>query len=344
MTEYAHPMPSGFFEIPGFSQYAIAYDGRVFSKVSGKTIKITENETGYLEVSMRRDGADDITPQRHHRIVAMVFVPGDSEFMDVLQVNHKNGIKDDNHPDNLEWTTPGENVKHAWAMGLRPDKIPISVRNVDTGEIRKYPSIFAYAKECAESNDSHLVKMGYRKIKLRVFRGEHRVYPERRQYRRGHDDAPWIIPDSLKESILNYGTSKSVKVKFVLTGEVMNFSKLSDAAKYLGVSPATMTLRMGRDGQLVFYPGFYQLKWESDETPWREIDDPYVEIARSGCAKPVSVKDVASGNTKIYASCAECARDLGLKTTALNFRLKAIPARVYDGKIFKYYGVEEETE
>jgi hypothetical protein len=51
-----------------------------------------------------------------HRLVALAFCPK-SEGKDV--VNHKDGNRDNNRADNLEWVTQAENVQHAIDTGLR---------------------------------------------------------------------------------------------------------------------------------------------------------------------------------------------------------------------------------
>lgn len=50
-----------------------------------------------------------------HRLAAQAFIPNVD---DKPYINHKDGVKKDNHISNLEWCTPKENTDHAWRTGL----------------------------------------------------------------------------------------------------------------------------------------------------------------------------------------------------------------------------------
>lgn len=82
-----------------------------------------------------------------HRLVADAFCekrPGATE------VNHKNGDREDERADNLEWVTHGENLLHAYETGLMPNNTtPRAVigTNMETGEALEFPSIYRAARE-----------------------------------------------------------------------------------------------------------------------------------------------------------------------------------------------------
>ena len=109
-----------------------------FIEVDGKVLKPYTTKKWYLHVDL---GKSDGTKKygRVHRIVMETFVPN---IDNLPQVNHLNGLKDDNRLENLEWCDNSENQLHAYANGLnvRSDKAgkpKKSVNQIDmcTGEV-----------------------------------------------------------------------------------------------------------------------------------------------------------------------------------------------------------------
>lgn len=87
-----------------------------------RVISPWKTKSGYLEVSIKHNGKR--IKAMVHRLVGMAFVPG---YQEHLSINHINGIKTDNSPENLEWVTLSDNTKHQWKIGLvdlRGDKNP----------------------------------------------------------------------------------------------------------------------------------------------------------------------------------------------------------------------------
>lgn len=68
---------------------------------------------GYLEVAAMKGGRR--IKHLLHRLVAIAFVPG---YRDDLTVNHIDGNKLNNRPDNLEWVSFARNTQHQWETGL----------------------------------------------------------------------------------------------------------------------------------------------------------------------------------------------------------------------------------
>ena len=108
-------------DVPSFEgMYLISEYGAVVSIRRGKVMAQRVTKNGYSRVSLSVSGVE-----KHflaHRLVAMAFVDGYSE---ELEVNHVDGNKLNNHYSNLEWVTRAKNTEHAINTRLRPKSLPV---------------------------------------------------------------------------------------------------------------------------------------------------------------------------------------------------------------------------
>lgn len=99
-------------DIPGLEgKYAATKDGKIWSHKRKKFMTPTPIYSGYVRVRIR-----DFDPQCPlvHRLVAFTYIPNPEN---KSEVHHKNGIRNDNRVENLEWVTREENNQAAWDSG-----------------------------------------------------------------------------------------------------------------------------------------------------------------------------------------------------------------------------------
>lgn len=114
-------------EVDGYDGfYMISNYGRVKSTggQAGNTIlkprirKLKETKDGYLAIRLNAKGKDKT--YRVHRLVAEYFIPNPEN---KPTVNHIDGVKTNNHVDNLEWATREEQMQHAYDLGLKTSQV-----------------------------------------------------------------------------------------------------------------------------------------------------------------------------------------------------------------------------
>jgi len=115
-------------QMPLFPDYLLSNYGRVYSKTSNKILKPQKRPNGYLKVSLYRNKATFIN-QSIHKLVAKHFLDFPNSKYKIF-VNHKDGFKNNNYYQNLEWVTPSENNVHAIKIGLWNPRGINSVLNV----------------------------------------------------------------------------------------------------------------------------------------------------------------------------------------------------------------------
>ena len=153
-------------------EYKVDSDGFIISKRDHKPMKPSLSPNGYLTTTVMINGKRKTMPI--HSAVAKSFL-GDKT-SDGLVINHKDGNKQNNHLDNLEWITPKENIRHAIdELGLNnkeennPNARAIVGKDKNTLKtIYSFPAIMTAGRHFADGNEKrakHIQDIIYKVIK-----------------------------------------------------------------------------------------------------------------------------------------------------------------------------------
>ncbi len=150
-------------EIPGFPGYLASRLGEIWGEKLGRFVSQRNHYKGYRLTHVWVNGKRKTV--KVHRLIAFAFIPNP---LGLPCVNHKNGDKADNRPENLEWVTHEENNKHARDTGLSPHNVetPLKIYNIRTRELRFFESTAAAARYTGEdpSGFSAALRLANRRI------------------------------------------------------------------------------------------------------------------------------------------------------------------------------------
>ncbi len=132
-------------------RYKVSSHGRVKALLQIRTLRRSDTGRIYthrlpakmLKQRLDQDGYPRTSIGTVHRLVAQAFIPNPKS---KSEINHKNGIKTDNHVENLEWVTSKENKEHAVSNGIhanmrgnkiKPANVPVILTRLAHGKNRK---------------------------------------------------------------------------------------------------------------------------------------------------------------------------------------------------------------
>lgn len=92
--------------------YDISNKGNIRNTKRNKLLHFGKNNKGYLLTTLWKSNSQKTFTV--HKLVAQMFVANPENKQ---QVNHKDGFKENNHADNLEWVSCRENILHSVQTG-----------------------------------------------------------------------------------------------------------------------------------------------------------------------------------------------------------------------------------
>lgn len=227
-----HP---GFYYFPDDHRVLVSRNAEIINAKTGKILKGNLNKDKNVFFFFSKPG-EKTKAYRLSRLISRTFIGRPSRHLDKkfsqLEVNHCDGNRSNNSPDNLEWVTGKENALHAHESQLHPlDKVVLAL-NIYTNEIKRFHS----SKACADAFEVHRATMW-----KHLMQGNLSKCHKNNFIFKFDDDKPWPTVDFGNLRELGDGNPiRSVIVTNMKENKATIFSSLTEAAEFVGMSLTTL--------------------------------------------------------------------------------------------------------
>lgn len=275
--------------VPGFPSIAIDKHAIAIDPITGEKFKVYVSARGYsfIHATIGSHNFRSMVPL--HRAVALAWIHNPDPKNQVI-VNHIDGKTKplSNDATNLEWVTPSGNIRHAVRTGLMTFAKPCRIRSIKTGEVKMFPSI----AEMSEFLDIKVTKeasyFNHRRGN-KLFKGEWEV-------RLDGDNRPWIY----EQKCQNVEPSRYI---FTITEP--------------GKEPI---IHNGLRSVIWTYKLWNLPSWSCKEVLKRfkhDYPNYKIEVKDQYNLRPIEVKNLETGEVKVYASNKELHEKTGWCKTAV---------------------------
>lgn len=260
-----------------------------------------------------------------HRLVATTFIPNtDSK---KIFVNHIDGNKQNNHVSNLEWVTPSENCTHAYQTGLRPDNKHVLAKDIDTGEILEFKTIW----ECGRyfKTNGGTIHRILNKPQIRPFKLKYDLTFKGNEFNGFTKDDVVMLEENGSNRLV-------IAINPDNENDSIIFSNNRVAASKFGSSPGLINWYIGCNGAGKFKNYYKGYRWYylRDYSKTREKTDklieqsvkelePYKFNMNPANKKPKKLKitNLETGETQVWDSIKAYAHSKGVKYNTLEKRI-----------------------
>lgn len=291
-------MNSNVKPIPGYPGYGVDLNANIYELATGEIIPVNISH-GYYYVSIKIDKKPVLL--NNHRALMLAHFPSNIPEKNI--VNHIDGNKLNNHPNNLEWCTYQENVEHAGVMELTSKCIPVDIMFLSHGPdyVINFPSCEKASEHTAFSTDTII---GWSRQPNNIVR------PGNIRVKNGWDN--WLPLDN--DFQIKDGKKIPVVVQNVLSGQEFILSSQREAAKYMNVTEGTITNNIQNDLQKI-YPGMFRVK--SLYTKWKPIYNVWQQYKNDTGNIPVVV--IKDGAEYIFESIVSAANWLNVGKSTVHY-------------------------